>query len=211
MKTIFRFDRFRDIWSSPKERRNLRNGLLFISPWLIGLLGFTLYPIFASFYWSFCLFDGFSKPVWVGLGNYRMLLFEDPLFWKALFNTLYMVIFALPVSLIFSLALALLLNLKVKGQPIYRTILYLPSIAPVIAVPSLSWICTVPAACRVPTRAWHLAIFVALLASSCKVAGVEPWEIGMKVKVQFNPKASPSAASTRDLERSSRREVRPLP
>lgn len=131
--------RLEDVFESRKERRNFRNGLLFISPWLVGFLGFTIYPIAASLYWSFCFFDGFTKPVCVGLENYRILLFEDFLFWKALANTLYMVVFALPISLVFSLVLALLLNMKVKGQPIYRMILYLPSIAPVIAV-SVLWL-----------------------------------------------------------------------
>jgi len=133
------FEQLRGVVHSPKEKRNIRNGLLFISPWLVGLLGFTIYPICASFSWSFCMFDGFSPPVWVGLENYRILLLEDPLFWKSLFNTLFMVILALPITLAFSLSLALLLNMKVKGQPVYRTILYLPSIAPVIAV-SVLWL-----------------------------------------------------------------------
>jgi len=132
-------EHLREVARSKVERRNLRNGLLFISPWLVGLLAFTLYPICASFYWSFCRFDGFSPPVWVGLENYRILVSEDPVFWRALFNTFYMVIFALPITLTFSLFLSILLNMKVRGQPIYRTILYLPSIAPVIAV-SVLWL-----------------------------------------------------------------------
>lgn len=131
--------RLADVRKSRQERRNLRNGLLFISPWLVGLLVFTIYPILASFYWSFCFFDGFSKPVFTGLENYRILLFEDVLFWKALSNTLYMVVFGLPVTLVFSLFLALLINMKLKGQAIYRTIFYLPSIMPVIAV-SVLWL-----------------------------------------------------------------------
>jgi len=139
MKKILSFDRLRDALRSRLERRNIRNGLLFISPWLLGLAAFTIYPIFASLFWSFCFFDGFTKPVWVGLENYRILLFEDPLFWKALLNTLYMVAFGLPASLVFSLFLALAINMKVKGQSIYRTILYLPSIVPVIAV-SVLWL-----------------------------------------------------------------------
>jgi len=77
--------------------------------------------------------------VFTGLENYRILLFEDVLFWKALSNTLYMVVFGLPVTLVFSLFLALLINMKLKGQAIYRTIFYLPSIMPVIAV-SVLWL-----------------------------------------------------------------------
>jgi multiple sugar transport system permease protein len=132
-------ERLHDLKNSKMERRNLRNGLLFISPWLTGLLIFMIYPVCASFYWSFCLFDGFSKAVWIGLENYRIIFFEDALFWKALFNTLYMVIIGLPVTLLFSLLVSIILNMKVRGQSIYRTVIFLPSIAPVIAV-SVLWL-----------------------------------------------------------------------
>ena len=131
--------RLKQALHSPTERRKIRKGLLFISPWLLGFIGLNIYPVIASLYWSFCLFDGFSAPVWAGMENYRILFMEDPLFWKALFNTLYMVIFALPVTLGVSLILAMLLDLKIRGQSFYRTVIYLPSIAPIIAV-SVLWL-----------------------------------------------------------------------
>src|SRR5262249_37374885 len=56
------------------RRRNLRNGLLFISPWLVGFLCFTLYPFLASLYFGFCNYDILSPPRWAGLANYRELL-----------------------------------------------------------------------------------------------------------------------------------------
>lgn len=120
-------------------RRNLATGLLFTSPWLAGFLIFTLYPIAASLYYSFCSYDAIRSPRWVGAANYHRLLFEDDLFWKALWNTLYMVAVGLPLSLVVALAIALLLNQKRRGISIYRTIYYLPSITPVVAT-SILWL-----------------------------------------------------------------------
>ena len=121
------------------EKRNLRNGLLFASPWFIGFLVFLLYPIIMSFYYSLCRFDAITQPHWTGLDNYQMMLFNDPVFWKSLINTLYMVIIGLPIGLVFSLLLAMLLNQKIRGQSVYRTVFYLPSITPIVAS-SILWL-----------------------------------------------------------------------
>lgn len=118
-------------------KTNLRNGLLFISPWIIGFLIFTVYPICASIYYSLCGYDGISAPHFVGLHNYKTLLMDDPLFRKALWNTLYMVAVGLPIGLAVSLALAFLLNLPIRGMSFYRTLYYLPSITPVVATSAL--------------------------------------------------------------------------
>jgi multiple sugar transport system permease protein len=91
-----------------------------------------------SIYYSFCRFDAITQPHWAGLENYQTLLTKDPLFWKSLWITFYMVIFGLPSALLFSLFLAILLNQKIKGQAFYRTIFYLPSITPVVAS-SILW------------------------------------------------------------------------
>lgn len=120
------------------DKRNLRNGLLFASPWIVGFCIFTIYPIIMSIYYSFCRFDAITQPHWAGLENYQTLLTKDPLFWKSLWITFYMVIFGLPSALLFSLFLAILLNQKIKGQAFYRTIFYLPSITPVVAS-SILW------------------------------------------------------------------------
>lgn len=122
-----------------RRRRDQLNGLLFASPWLIGLLVFTAYPIVASLYYSFCSYDAIRTPRWVGLENYRVLFTEDDLFWKSLNNTLYMVVVALPIGLLAALAIALLLNQKLKGMAFYRTVFYLPSITPVVAT-SILWL-----------------------------------------------------------------------
>lgn len=121
------------------EKRALRNGLLFASPWLLGLTVFGLYPITSSLYYSLCNFDGIRSPHWIGLHNYHKMFFEDDLFYKALFNTLYMVVLGVPLSIVCGLGVALLLNQKVKGIGIYRTIYYLPSVVPVVAS-SILWL-----------------------------------------------------------------------
>jgi len=122
-----------------EARRNLRNGLLFASPWLLNLGLFIAYPIAASFYYSLCSYDALRAPHWVGLENYRTLLTDDPLFWRALGNTLYIVALGLPLNLAVSLGIALLMNQKLKGMAFYRTIFYLPSITPMVAT-SILWL-----------------------------------------------------------------------
>jgi multiple sugar transport system permease protein len=115
------------------ERRNLRNGLLFASPWIAGFMIFEAYPLCMSFYYSFTQFNVIHPPIWTGAGNYRELFFEDPLFWKALYNTLYFAAFSVPLSLAASLGIAMLLNQKAPGMALFRTIFFLPSIVPVVA------------------------------------------------------------------------------
>lgn len=123
----------------PSVRRDLRNGLLFTSPWLVGLLVFTIYPILASVYFSFTDYSVLKPPRWVGLGNYVTLFTTDTLFPTALYNTLYYAAIALPLGIIGSVALALLLNRKVRGMSFYRTVFYLPNIVPAVAM-SVLWI-----------------------------------------------------------------------
>ncbi len=105
----------------------------FISPWLIGFLLFGLGPILASIWLSFTDYSLFKPPDWVGLGNYRELL-RDPLIMKSLGNTLFYVIFAVPLGTIGAMMLAILLNQKVKGIAIWRTIFYLPTIVSGVAM-----------------------------------------------------------------------------
>lgn len=122
---------------SRTTRHDLINGLLFASPWIIGFTVFTAYAIGASLYYSFCRYDLLSAPQWIGARNYSRLLFEDEVFVRSLHNTLYMVMFGLPVGLAASLGLSLLLNVKVKGIAIYRTIFYIPSLVPAVALATL--------------------------------------------------------------------------
>ena len=115
-------------------RRDLRNGLLFVSPWLVGLVVFTLYPILSSFYYSFTTYDIISPAEFVGIGNYKDLLTTDPLFWPAVRNTIFLVCILIPCNLLLALSLALLLNTKVRGMAFFRTLFFLPSIVPDVVV-----------------------------------------------------------------------------
>src|ERR1700761_6830163 len=114
-------------------KSSTRTGLLFISPWLFGFVVFTLIPFAASFYFSFCWYDGLKPPQWIGLENYGRLLFHEPLFWKSVQNTLYYAVFSVPLGVVFGVGIALLLNLDVRGIAVYRTIFFLPSIVPAVA------------------------------------------------------------------------------
>jgi len=118
-------------------RANRRNGLLFCLPWLIGLTVFLLYPLGAALYYSLCDYSVLLPPVFIGLDNYADLL-QDPLFWKSLGNTAYFALGSVLLGLFVSLSLALLLNSKVKGLGLYRTIFFLPSLMPVVAS-SILW------------------------------------------------------------------------
>lgn len=105
---------------------------LFILPWLLGFIIFTLGPMLASGFLSFTEFSVMSPPVWRGLGNYQEM-FRTPLFWKSMSNTLFMVAFDLPLGLIASLGAAVLLNQKLRGVSVFRAIFYLPVLIPAIA------------------------------------------------------------------------------
>jgi multiple sugar transport system permease protein len=120
------------------DRVNRRNGLLFCAPWLIGLTVFLIYPLCAAFYYSLCDYSVLLPPVFIGFDNYVDLL-KDPLFWKSLYNTAYFALGSVVLGLFVSLSLALLLNSKVKGLGVYRTIFFLPSLMPVVAG-SILWL-----------------------------------------------------------------------
>ena len=124
--------------SSRAQRWALVRALLFVSPWLVGLCWFYVYPFFASLYYSFRNTTPFSAGAFIGLENYRLLV-SDPLFWRSLVNTFYFTGVSVILGNLFALALALLLSQKLRGMTFYRTIFYLPSIVPFVAV-SVVWI-----------------------------------------------------------------------
>lgn len=120
------------------EKRNLWIGLAFISPWIVGFLAFTVFPVCASIFYSFCDYDVLTKPVWVGALNYRDMV-TDSVFWKSLYNTLYYAFFSLPLCLVIALLVAVLLNQDVRGRSTFRAIYFLPSLVPVVAS-SMVWL-----------------------------------------------------------------------
>ncbi|WP_410791140.1 carbohydrate ABC transporter permease [Kribbella sp. C-35] len=123
---------------SPLARREGRLFHLFALPWLIGFIFFTGGPIVASLVISFTKWELLSAPEWVGLGNYRELL-ADANFLIAVKNTVYFGAGSAICGVIFNFVLALMLNLKVRGQGIFRTIIYLPSVLSGIAT-ALLWV-----------------------------------------------------------------------
>ena len=106
---------------------------VFVSPWLVGFLVFLLGPMIASLYLSLTEWDTFTAPTWVGLQNYITLLRDDPVFWKALWNTFYYAAISVPLGLALGLWLANLLNKQVRGQRAFRTLIYLPTLVPLVA------------------------------------------------------------------------------
>jgi multiple sugar transport system permease protein len=112
--------------------------VLFTSPAIIGLAAIMAYPVAASLYYSFCSYSVLKPPAWIGTANYERLV-TDQLFWTSLWNTLYFAGLAVPLGIVVAFLVALLLNVKVRGMTVYRTIFYIPSIVPMVAG-SVLWI-----------------------------------------------------------------------
>ncbi len=146
----------------PRFRKFL-TGVGFTLPWIVGLSTFTLYPVVASLYFSFCDYSVLQPAIWVGTDNYHRLI-QDETFWKSLENTLIYAAVSLPLGLVVALCLALLLNCRVRGTAIFRTIFYLPSIVPVIAS-SMLWLWILN-----PTY----GLLNGALAPFCHLFGVQP-------------------------------------
>ncbi|HEY3214087.1 MAG TPA: sugar ABC transporter permease [Actinomycetota bacterium] len=106
---------------------------LFMSPWIIGFSVFILYPALASLYYSFTNYDLLSTPSFVGLDNYRFMFTKDPQFWQAMRNTIWMICVGVPLSMLVALGTAMLLTRPRRGVKGYRTILFLPTMAPPVA------------------------------------------------------------------------------
>ncbi|ASA25184.1 carbohydrate ABC transporter permease [Paenibacillus donghaensis] len=112
-----------------KPRKNYNHiGLLYILPWIIGLLIFQLYPFVSSLYYSFTDYNMVTPPKFIGLTNYKNIFLHDPDFYQSLKVTGIYVLLAVPVKLAFALFIAVLLSAKLKGIHFLRTVYYLPSI-----------------------------------------------------------------------------------
>ena len=124
---------------SPARKREAIAGYLFISPWLIGFIVFFLGPILASFALSFTRWNITGSPTWIGLDNYTSIFTDDPRFIKAVTVTLRYALFYLPLEVICGIGLALVMNQKLKGIGIFRTLFYMPSVVPQVAA-ALVWV-----------------------------------------------------------------------
>lgn len=120
---------------SVRRRRRWKDysGFLFVLPWLIGFLVFQFFPFIASLVISFTDWDLGQTVTFIGLQNYIELLRFEPLLTKSIVNTFYYAAFHVPGQMVIAFMVALLLNQKVMGQPIFRTVFYLPSITASVA------------------------------------------------------------------------------
>jgi multiple sugar transport system permease protein len=106
--------------------------LSFLAPALLGITIFFLYPLISAVYFSFTKFDLLSVPQWVGLDNYKRMA-DDPNLLQSVRNTLWMVAIFVPVRIISAIGLSLLLTRLKQGAGFFRTIFYLPALAPPVA------------------------------------------------------------------------------
>ena len=137
------------------------SGYLFISPWLIGFLVFSLLPILAVFVFGFTEYNVLKPPEWTGLENYRFALMKDRLVPKALFNTLYYVGIRVPIHVSLAFLLALLLNAKLPAIGVFRSAIYLPSVVPIVGS-AVVW-------------AWILSPSVGVLNQLLQQVGMRGW------------------------------------
>ena len=113
--------------------RRRRLVALLMAPWIIGFSVFFVYPLVTSAYLSFNHYDLLSPPRWVGLKNYEFLFQKDALVWPAVRNTLWLICIAVPLQLMFAFGVAHMLTRARRGIGIWRTIFYLPALAPPVA------------------------------------------------------------------------------
>jgi multiple sugar transport system permease protein len=120
------------------ERRQAIAGYLFVAPAMLIFGAFTLLPVVIALYLSFTDYDVFTKMNWIGIANYQDV-FDDEYFWRALVNTVVYTTTSVPLSMAIGLGLALLLNQKLKGLGIYRTVYYVPVVTSMVAV-AMIWV-----------------------------------------------------------------------
>jgi multiple sugar transport system permease protein len=138
--------------------RRRRLVLLLMSPWLVGFSVFFGYPLVMSAYLSLNHYDLLSSPRWVGLANYRYLFTVDPQVWTAVKNTLWLIAIMVPLQVLFAFGIASLLARAKSGAGFYRTIFYLPALAPPVAA-TLGFVFILnPATGPVNTILGHLGI-----------------------------------------------------
>ncbi len=118
--------------------RRTWTGLAFCSPLILGLLAFTVLPVIASFWFSLCNYPILDSPRYVGAANYVEMAHDDR-FWHSVQNTFVFVLASVPLGMIVGLGLALLMNQRVPGIKVFRTLFFLPTVVPLVAN-SVLWI-----------------------------------------------------------------------
>ena len=110
------------------ERKEAISAYLFIAPFILSMVFIVGGPIVAALFLSFCKWDILTPIQFVGLDNYKEMFLQDPRFWHSLYNTAYFTLLSVPIGMVLSIAVAILMNQKVKGISFYRTLFYLPSV-----------------------------------------------------------------------------------
>ncbi|QIS12662.1 carbohydrate ABC transporter permease [Nocardia arthritidis] len=116
-----------------RRRRSALRTLAFLSPWLIGFGVFFVYPLISIVYFSFTKYDGFSAPTFTGLRNWNYVLGKYPFFWQGLRNTMWLVLVMVSLRVVFGLGIGLLVTKIKTGLGFFRTVFYLPYLAPPVA------------------------------------------------------------------------------
>ena len=128
----------RRVGGSPMRRREALEGILYLSPWIIGFLVFVAGPVVASLFLSFTKYNVLRPPQFIGLQNYIFAFTKDDLFLPSIVRSLYFAVLLVPLGMAGSLVLALLLNQKLWFTTIWRTMYFLPTLTPLIAA-ALLW------------------------------------------------------------------------
>ncbi|GHH87185.1 sugar ABC transporter permease [Streptomyces sulfonofaciens] len=116
-----------------KRRRSGLRTMAFLSPWLIGFSVFFAYPLLSTVYFSLMKYDGFKPPVWNSFANWSYVFDAYPLFWPALWNTLWLVLVMVACRVVFGLGIGLLITRIKTATGVFRTLFYLPYLAPPVA------------------------------------------------------------------------------
>jgi len=127
----------RKTWS-PARRREAIEGILYLSPWIIGFILFVAGPLFASMYLSFTKYNVLRPPQFIGLDNYIYAFTKDDLFLPSIWRTFYFSLLSVPLSMLGSLLIAILLNQKLIATSVWRTLYFLPTLTPIVAA-ALLW------------------------------------------------------------------------
>ncbi|MFF8604635.1 carbohydrate ABC transporter permease [Streptomyces sp. NPDC015346] len=116
-----------------KRRRSALRTAAYMSPWLIGFSVFFAYPLVSTVYFSLMKYDGLNPPTWRGLDNWTYVFSDLPKFWPAMQNTLWLAVVMVACRVVFGLGTGLLITKIKLGAGVFRTLFYLPYLAPPVA------------------------------------------------------------------------------
>jgi len=119
------------------KHQEVRDALVFASPWFLGFFAFIVWPLIRSFVYGFQKYDILHKPSWIGISNYLNLL-RDLRFFTSVYNTFYYTVFSVPLQILLALLLASLMTKKIIGLRFFRSVYFLPSVISGVAV-TLIW------------------------------------------------------------------------